>query len=32
MGSPRMLMEEEDAEVYEWTLAMEECGLSISLN
>jgi hypothetical protein len=32
MGPPRVLMEEEDVVVYNWTLAMRECGLLISLN
>jgi hypothetical protein len=32
MGSLKMLMEKEDSIVYEWTLAMGECGLSILLN
>jgi hypothetical protein len=31
MGPRRMLIEEEDSIVIAWTLAMQECGLSISL-
>jgi hypothetical protein len=32
MSPPRMLTKKEDVIIYEWVLAMGECGLLISLN
>jgi hypothetical protein len=31
MGSIGVLMEEENKAIVEWTLAMKECGLSITI-